>query len=230
MRSPTESATVYVGSSPTAWPSCKLYRFSRCCWTYVDLLHHPHYNIAAHNSSWRTRYQHCGVPPTDTQRTGSTGVQCSMSCLTVVLLLPSKMSLNIGSCPTRPSDDTGSTTKRPPAGDETALAIACGDVDGRRDNRRVFSREEEQLLRERLDEENIDPNKSVIQRLALAIHHQQHLSSTPAKSTRSRALPTASFSAGSSFVERVKHDLHLSSQKPEIEKRYKRKKTQEDDR
>ena len=115
------------------------------------------------------------------------------------------------------------------AGDETALAIACGDVDGRRDNRRVFNREEEQLLRERIDEENIDPNKPVIQRLALAIHHQQHLSSSPAKSTRSRALPTASFSAGSSFVERVKHDLHLSSQKAEIEKRYKRKRAPEDD-
>jgi hypothetical protein len=93
----------------------------------------------------------------------------------------------------------------------------------------VFSRKEEQLLRERIDQENIDPNKQQIQLLALSIHHQQHLSSAPAKSTRSQILPAASFSAGSSFVQRVKHDLHLSSQKPQIEKRYKRKKAPEDD-
>ena len=115
------------------------------------------------------------------------------------------------------------------ADDETALTIACGDVDGRRDNHRVFSREEEQLLRSRISQENIDPNKPEIQRLALSIHHRQHLSSAPAKSTRSRARPTALFSAGSSFVERVKRDLHLSSQKPKIEKRYKRKRGPDDD-
>ena len=114
-------------------------------------------------------------------------------------------------------------------GDDTAIAIACGDADGRRDNHRVFSRDEEQLLRERIDQENIDPNKPMIQRLALSIHHQQQLSSTPASSTRSHARPTDSFSASSGFVERIKHDLHLSSQQPGIEKKYKRKRRPEDD-
>ena len=43
------------------------------------------------------------------------------------------------------------------AGDETALAIACGDVDGRRDNRRVLSRDEERLLHETITKKNMDP-------------------------------------------------------------------------
>ena len=57
--------------------------------------------------------------------------------------------------------------------DATLVAIACGDVDGRRDNHRIFTREEEALLRTAIDQENVDPNKPVIQRLALSIHSQQ---------------------------------------------------------
>ena len=69
------------------------------------------------------------------------------------------------------------------AGDETALAIACGDADGRRENARRFSRAEKELLREAIDKENIDPNKPVLQRLALAVHTAHARASTPADST-----------------------------------------------
>ena len=144
-----------------------------------------------------------------------------MSCPTVLPHLPSKLLLNIWQLPYETVRGHWAAYQAATAsGDKTTLATALGDVDGRRDNHEVFSREEEQLLRERISKENIDPNKPVMQRLALFIHHRRHLSSNPAMSTRDQALPTASFSAGSSFVERVEHDLHLSSQKLEIGKRY----------
>ena len=38
------------------------------------------------------------------------------------------------------------------------IATACEDVNGRRDNHRVFSREEEASLRSAIDQENIDLN------------------------------------------------------------------------
>lgn len=70
----------------------------------------------------------------------------------------------------------------------------------------------------------VDYHVSGDQRLALAMHHQQHSWSTPAKSTCSHGLPAASFNACSSFVERIKCDLHM----PEIEKEKTWKKALED--
>ena len=102
------------------------------------------------------------------------------------------------------------------------IATACGDVDRRRDNHRVFSREEEALLRSAIDQENIDPNTHDIQRLALRIHrqHEDELSSSLASNSSSRSTP--SFSASMGFVERVRRDLHLSAQKPRFERKNKR--------
>jgi hypothetical protein len=113
--------------------------------------------------------------------------------------------------------------------DSTLLAIACGDVDGRRDNHRVFSRDEEALLHSTIEQENVDPNKPVIQRLAIAIHEQHKLALAPASSTRSQRHHEPSFNASDGFVERIKRDLHLSSQRVKIMRRNKREKGPEVD-
>jgi hypothetical protein len=108
--------------------------------------------------------------------------------------------------------------------DDLAIAIACGDVDGRRDNSRVFSREEEVLLRSALDQENAHPNKPIIQRLAIDIHQRQHSILPPAMNTRSNPHADLTFRAGDSFVERIKHEFHISPQKPDLRKKYMKKK------
>lgn len=105
--------------------------------------------------------------------------------------------------------------------DETAFAIACGDVDGRRDNARKITREEEAEIRARIDQENVHPNKPVIQRVAIAVHNQHAGKTTPASSTRSQSHGQPSpFTCGSSTVERLKHEWALSSQAPKLQKRY----------
>ena len=106
--------------------------------------------------------------------------------------------------------------------DDNLLAIACGDVDGRRDNHRVFTREEEALLRAAIDQENVDPNKPQLQHLAISIHQRYQASTAPHSSTNTSLRSSPTFTASSGFVERIKRDLHLSSQKPKIHKRYKR--------
>ena len=108
--------------------------------------------------------------------------------------------------------------------DATLLAIACGDVDGRRDNHRIFTREEETLLRTAIDQENVDPNKPVIQRLALSIHSQHQPTFTPANNTRSHPHADLTFRASDRFVERIKRDFGLSSQKTRVQKKYVKKK------
>ena len=108
--------------------------------------------------------------------------------------------------------------------DDTAIAIACGDVDGRRDNHRIFSREEEGSLRAIIDQENINPNTPVIQRLALSIHSAHHSTRPPAAHTRSHLHADLPFRASAGFVERIKHDFGLTPQKPKVMRRYVRKK------
>lgn len=108
--------------------------------------------------------------------------------------------------------------------DATLLAIACGDADGRRDNHRVFTREEEALLRTAIDQENINPNKPVIQRLALDIHQHHHSTLPPATNTRSHPRADLNFYATDRFVERIKREFGLTPQKPKIRKRYVKKK------
>ena len=44
--------------------------------------------------------------------------------------------------------------------DEAALAVACGDVDGRRDNRRVITRAEEAEALALIDKENVHPKQA----------------------------------------------------------------------
>jgi hypothetical protein len=111
--------------------------------------------------------------------------------------------------------------------DDTLLAIACGDVDGRRDNHRIFTREEEATLRTAIDQENIDPNTPVIQQLALDIHNAHHSSQPPATSTRSHSHADLEFHASHGFVDRIKRDLKLTPQKPRLRKRLVRKKGQD---
>ena len=108
--------------------------------------------------------------------------------------------------------------------DPTLVAIACGDVDGRRDNHRIFTREEETLVRTAIDQENVDPNKPVIQRLALSIHRQHQHTSTPANNTRSHPHADVTSCASDRFVERIKRDFGLSSQKTRVLKKDVRKK------
>ena len=105
--------------------------------------------------------------------------------------------------------------------DQIALAIACGDVDGRRDNARKITREEEFEARALIDQENAHPNKQVIRRAAIAVHQRHASSLPPALTTRSQSHGQRSpFSCGSSTIERLKHEWHRSSQAPEIRKRY----------
>jgi hypothetical protein len=108
--------------------------------------------------------------------------------------------------------------------DDTAIAVACGDVDGRRDNHRVFSREEEGLLRIALENENIPPNDEVISRLSLNIHSSHGSTHPPANNTRSHPHADLTFRASSRFVDRIKKEFNLSPQKPKIQRRYVRKK------
>ena len=102
------------------------------------------------------------------------------------------------------------------------IAVACGDVDGRRDNHRVFSREEESLLRSAIEQKNIDPNTYDIQRLALRVHKQHKVESSSSSASNSSSRSTPTFFASMGFVERVKRDLHLSAQKPRFERKNKR--------
>jgi hypothetical protein len=108
--------------------------------------------------------------------------------------------------------------------DDTVIAVARGDVDGRRDNHRVFTREEEATLRSAIDQENVHPNKPVIQRLALDIHSKHQSTLPPANSTRSHPHADLTFHATDRFVERIKRDLGYSSQQPNIQRRYVKKK------
>ena len=106
--------------------------------------------------------------------------------------------------------------------DAALIAIACGEVDGRRDNHRTFSREEEALLREEIDKENIDPNTYDIQRMALRIHKEQQEAPSSATLSSTSTGGKQPFAASMMFVERIKRDLHLSAQKPRFERKSKR--------
>lgn len=109
------------------------------------------------------------------------------------------------------------------AKDHAALvAIACGDVDGRRDNHRKFCREEEALLREEIDKENTDPNTYDIQRMALRIHNAHQDTSSFATTSSTPTGRKQPFAASMMFAKRIKRDLHLSAQKPRFERKSKR--------
>jgi hypothetical protein len=108
--------------------------------------------------------------------------------------------------------------------DEEAIAIACGDVDGRRDNHRVFSREEEGLLRKAIDENKVPLNDEGISRLSLDIHSTHDSTHHPANNTRSHPDADLTFRASSRFVDRIKKEFNLSPQKTNIQRRYVRKK------
>ena len=108
--------------------------------------------------------------------------------------------------------------------DENLIAIARGVVDGRRDNHRIFSREEEAVLRSAINQENVHPNKPVIQRLAIGIHKALHYTLAPAANTRSHPHADLPFHASAGFVERIKHEFDLSPQKPKVRRRYVKKK------
>ena len=100
--------------------------------------------------------------------------------------------------------------------DERGLRAARGDVDGRADNHRVFSREEEAQLKAEVNKENAHPNKPFIQATALRIHQQSVDSTPPAKHTRRQSMATATFKASDSFVARVKQSIHMSDHKPKL--------------
>ena len=105
------------------------------------------------------------------------------------------------------------------ADDVAALAVARGDLDGRRDNNRKFTREEEAILRSQLaNKENANPNFEGIRRMALRIH-EEHETSAADNHTRSAAIAKRPFAASDKFVERIKRDLRLSSQKPKYVRR-----------
>ena len=113
------------------------------------------------------------------------------------------------------------------AGDELGLATARGEVDGRRDNARVFSREEEQELMEALSKENVHPNKPVVRALALRIHKAHEEEFGPAQHTKSQGGAVAPFAAGDAFVQRFKVEHKLSDKRVKIRRRHKRKQTPE---
>jgi hypothetical protein len=141
----------------------------------VDLLHHPHHRIAAHNCL----ITHHGAPGINSAESHPP-VHCARLRLassvpgivpTVLLLLPSKTLLKTLAASLRDRQTTlGHHQAVTDAGDETSLAIALWG--------RGWAQGQQPSVQ----------------------HHQQHLSSTPAKRTRSHTLPR--LSAGSSFVER----------------------------
>ena len=108
------------------------------------------------------------------------------------------------------------------AGDELALAKARGDFDGRRDNHRVFSREEEDELKEALSQENVHPNKPVVREIALRIHKEHEKAVGPAEHTRLQTQSAAPFVASDRFVHRVKRAIKHSDKAVRIRRRYKR--------
>ena len=103
--------------------------------------------------------------------------------------------------------------------DPNLLAFARGDADGRRDNHRIFTREEEAELRTELDKENTHPNQPTIQRKALDIHRSHQSTHPPSANTRSHPHADLPFHASPGFVERIKRDLRYSPQKPDIRRR-----------
>ena len=107
--------------------------------------------------------------------------------------------------------------------DDTGLRVALSEIDVRRDNARVFSREEEMALRRVALKENAHPNKPVIQAAALFIHQQKLSQDGPFAATRSQHKPVRPFSAGSAFVQRFKREQGLNDHKPKVTKKYKRR-------
>ena len=95
-------------------------------------------------------------------------------------------------------------------------------MDDRRDNSRVFSREEEEELKDALAQENVHPNKPVIRALALRIHQQHEDESSPAQHTRSQSKSTAPFRASDAFVHRIKQVFKRSDKKVKMRRRHKR--------
>jgi hypothetical protein len=108
------------------------------------------------------------------------------------------------------------------ANDELELAKARGDIDGRRDNHRVFSREEEDELKEALNQENVHPNKPVVREIALRIHKEHEKETSPAQHTRLKTRSAAPFVASDRFVHRVKRAIKQSDKKIKVRRRYKR--------
>jgi hypothetical protein len=108
--------------------------------------------------------------------------------------------------------------------DHVKVAVATGEIDGRRDNARKFSRAEERTLLEVLDKENVAPNKPHIQLLATRIHEEKKAHDSPAKSTRLQTGPATPFVAGGSFVHRIKTTYNFNDHKPKLVKRHKKKK------
>ncbi len=110
--------------------------------------------------------------------------------------------------------------------DSVALRVALGEIDGRRDNARVFSRAEEEVLRTRLLKENAHPNKASVMAAAINIHEAETSKENPAFSTRGQKRSATHFHAGGSFVQRVKRDLSFNDHKPKVVKKYKKKQMQ----
>jgi hypothetical protein len=105
---------------------------------------------------------------------------------------------------------------------ELALAKARGDFDGRRDNRRVFSREEEAELKAELGQENVHPNKPVVGEIRLRIHKEHEKEAGPTEHTRMKTQSAASFVASDRFVHRVKRAIKQSDKAVKVRRRYKR--------
>ena len=108
--------------------------------------------------------------------------------------------------------------------DSEELAIAVGEIDGRRDNHRIFSREEEQELKDQLEEQNLHPNKPIVKALALRIHQEKLESVGPVTRSQGKAASTAQFNASDGWVQREKRKLGMNDHKPVVKKKYKRKK------
>ena len=86
--------------------------------------------------------------------------------------------------------------------DSEELAIALGEIDGRRDKHRLFSREEEQESKDQLEEQNLHPNKPIVKALALRIHQEKLESVGPVTRSQGKAASTAQFNASDGWVQR----------------------------
>jgi hypothetical protein len=93
----------------------------------------------------------------------------------------------------------------------------------------MFSCEEEALLRFSIEQENVIPNKTAIQRLAITIRERHKATFASASSTRSYHHHEPLFSVSSGILERSKHDLRHSLQRVKVGRRHKRKRGPEVD-
>ena len=105
-------------------------------------------------------------------------------------------------------------------GDRVGLLTALGDLDGRRDNHRILTRDEEAEVMAQIDKENVNPNKPEVSRIIRQVHQRHIDSSLPEHNTRSSPPSQQSLTASSSTVTRFKRDHHLVSRQVKVEKVY----------